>query len=528
MKHILPKFNQTDPWRKIVLENALDAVVGMDQSSKVIDWNAQAEIVFGWTKAEAMGKVLSEMVIPEVFRKAHHQGVKHFLQTGEGPILNSRIEVMAKKKDGSTFPVELTVIPVNIEDTFVFYSFIRDISERKKTEEIRQKLSENISFLSETTKVLLSDPLGLDSRLNKFVDMILPQWGMACILDIADSQEMITESIIAIQEADTKDIQVLHHEYPQQSVKQIEMEKLGPEANEYIQKRFSRGLAAKSILFLPLAAHKKSIGTLTLISDQTSFYDQASVDILSEAAKRSAFAIFNAQLYEEATEAVKARDEFLSIASHELKTPMTSIMLMTQLYLRKNPENEISPDLKKLIDLIDKNLSRMLRLIEDMLDISRIAHGKIRFEKKEMDIGLLIEDILQRRNAEISTTMSCLSTDIAKNLTGIWDMYRIEQVLSNLINNALKYAPKTELRISAKREGNLVHIIFSDTGKGIEPENLDKIFQRFERVIGTDHVGGLGLGLYISRQIIEAHGGEIWAESESGKGSNFHIELPLK
>ena len=130
---------------RALLENALDAVIGMDQDQTIIDWNRQAEITFGWSKNEVLGRTLAEIIIPAEYRQAHQRGIKHFLATKHGPILNRRVELIALRRSGEVFPIELTVIPINVENRYLFYSFVRDISQRKKTEVLVQQSKEELN-----------------------------------------------------------------------------------------------------------------------------------------------------------------------------------------------------------------------------------------------------------------------------------------------------------------------------------------------------------------------------------------------
>lgn len=141
-KHDKQAFAASAPWRKVLLEHALDAVVGMDQDQNIIDWNKQAEEIFGWSKEEVIGRQLAEIVIPQEYRKSHDDGLARFLKTGEGQIINRRIEVTALHRSKRVFPVELTVIPVLVEGKYLFYSFLRDISERKDNEERLRNLAQ--------------------------------------------------------------------------------------------------------------------------------------------------------------------------------------------------------------------------------------------------------------------------------------------------------------------------------------------------------------------------------------------------
>jgi PAS domain S-box-containing protein len=229
--------------------------------------------------------------------------------------------------------------------------------------------------------------------------------------------------------------------------------------------------------------------------------------------------------------AIEARDEFLSIASHELKTPLTSLIMQTQLQKRmmsKDDSRAFSKErVSQLIEQFDRLFGRLNRLIEDMLDISRISSGRLNIQKEEFDIFQLTKEVVQRMTGEMIAA-GCGRPEISgQSVNGHWDALRIEQVLLNLITNAIRYGKGKPIAIKVMQESEVVKIAVIDHGIGITPENQIKIFQRFERAVNASEISGLGLGLYISEQIIKAHGGKIWVESELGQGSTFYVELPL-
>ena len=238
------------------------------------------------------------------------------------------------------------------------------------------------------------------------------------------------------------------------------------------------------------------------------------------------------KMEEQLRQAVQARDEFLSIASHELKTPLAALLLQVQLIkrntqLKKN--EEFHPDkLNEFSHLIEQQIKRLVRLVDDMLDMSRILSKKLTIQKEEFDFGEAITQVSERLDVQIKMTTGVpLQIDVLPTVRGTWDRQRIEQVITNLISNALKYGLSKPINVGLIREGNQLRFYVKDQGQGIAKENLVRIFNRFERAVPPNEVSGLGLGLYISKQIIESHHGRIWAESELGSGSTFWVELPI-
>ncbi len=217
--------------------------------------------------------------------------------------------------------------------------------------------------------------------------------------------------------------------------------------------------------------------------------------------------------------AVHARDEFLGIASHELKTPLTSLRLQTQMAQRGI--QPLHPD--KLI----KQMDRLLRLIEDMLDISRIDAGKLQLERGDVDLAALASDVVDRFQPQLAAAGCAVVRDLVAGVCGQWDAYRLDQVITNLITNAMKYAPGRPIEVKVARRGELATLTVRDHGRGIGGGDRERIFRRFERATSARNVSGLGLGLFISRQIVEAHGGRIALDDADGGGAAVLVELPL-
>ncbi len=227
-------------------------------------------------------------------------------------------------------------------------------------------------------------------------------------------------------------------------------------------------------------------------------------------------------------EGIRSRDEFLSIASHELKTPLTSMKLQVQFILKRLTDETFSSDqAQDYMAKLHKNLNRIDRLVNDMLDISRISAGKLSMNIEETNLSLLIDEVVERFRPIIRANSQ---NDIYLENTevkGKFDAFRIDQVLSNLITNAIKYAKGSDVRIEVKRESKKVLIIVRDKGPGIPEDSLSKIFERFERANMGRDISGLGLGLFISKEIVEAHQGSIRVESSSETGTAFFVELPI-
>ena len=229
------------------------------------------------------------------------------------------------------------------------------------------------------------------------------------------------------------------------------------------------------------------------------------------------------RLYKEAQTAIHVRDEFLSIASHELRTPLTALQL--QLETLRDALRELDHDgIGKRLAKAEKQTGRLGKLISNLLDVSRIVSGTLQLEIEEFDVAEAVKEVADRF-AEEAARAGCKLDIAATPGTIRWDRVRLEQVVTNLLSNAIKYAPGSPIEIRVEG-GPPARVSVQDHGIGIAPEDLTRIFGRFERAAPTRHYGGLGMGLFIAQQIVEAHGGSIAAASSPGQGARFTVELP--
>ncbi len=234
----------------------------------------------------------------------------------------------------------------------------------------------------------------------------------------------------------------------------------------------------------------------------------------------------------ELEEAVRARDTFLSICSHELKTPLTSLKLQAGairiLFEKGDFEALRAQKVRELVMDADKEINRINRLINDMLDVSRIRSGKLSLHLGEVNFSEVVYDVVDHFRSNPAYKDIAIKIDTPAEIRGVWDRNRIEQIVINLVSNALKYGRKNPVVIRVKADKGKVRLIVEDQGVGISPQDQKRIFQRFERAAASESISGLGLGLYIVKEIVTMHGGTIRVESEIGKGSRFTVELPLR
>jgi signal transduction histidine kinase len=240
--------------------------------------------------------------------------------------------------------------------------------------------------------------------------------------------------------------------------------------------------------------------------------------------------VMNRQRAEQhALEALRLRDEFLSVASHELKTPLTSLSLKLQGLGRSvsdEPGSSVAVTAASL-NAMRRQVKRLAALVDDLLDVSRISTGRLKLELELVELPGLVREMVARFEPDAQRAGCELIVTTAEPVVGNWDRLRLEQVLSNLVSNAIKYGAGKPIQVRVERAGTRARLVVCDEGIGIEPEALERIFYKFERAVSERHYGGLGLGLYVVRKIVEAMGGTVRAESTPGQGATFTVELPL-
>ena len=230
-------------------------------------------------------------------------------------------------------------------------------------------------------------------------------------------------------------------------------------------------------------------------------------------------------------EAIEARDNFLSIASHELRTPLSSLRLQIEVTCRRIQKlgpGALTPDhLAGFVQQIRSQSERLTKLVDDMLDVSRISLGKLTISREPCDLGEITRAAASFMTPQLEQAGCELVLGPIESINGHWDHFRIEQIIINLLSNAAKYGERKPVHVSLGRENGRAVLRVVDHGLGIAPEHQKRIFEQFERAVPSRKISGLGLGLFIASQIAEGHGGTIRVESAPGQGSTFTVELPV-
>lgn len=296
-----------------------------------------------------------------------------------------------------------------------------------------------------------------------------------------------------------------------------------PEAIEHV-----RELGMRSLLCVPIAGRRRVDAVLVLAAaTNPRRYEPTDVLLAEELAGRASASLENGRLLDEALEAVRAREEFLSIAAHELRTPLTSLGLHVQMLERMANEPSLdAPALRGSIGTVKQQTRHVTRLVDSLLEVSRIATGRLSISAEPIDLAEVVREVVASMALDLDKAGCAVALDAPASLVGRWDRTRMQQLVTNLLANASRFGKGRPIEVRAGSEGDLVTVSVRDHGIGIAREDQARIFGRFERAVSPRHFGGLGLGLYVSAQVARAHGGTLSVESEPGEGATFTLRLP--
>jgi signal transduction histidine kinase len=292
----------------------------------------------------------------------------------------------------------------------------------------------------------------------------------------------------------------------------------------------ARALGLETLLALPLTTGGQPVGVITLGSTEAGHrYAEGDRALARELANRAAIAISNARLYRAAQNAVRLRDDFLSVASHELRAPLASLIESLHTLERRPWDGR---PLAPLIDarraaLATRHAERLARLVGDLLDVSRLEAGQLALTRGPVDLGELTREVVARHEEDASRSGCVVTVETPGTVVGNWDASRLDQVVTNLLSNAIKFGAGKPIVVRVDQRNELALLVMKDEGIGIEPERQRTIFERFERTAPSAPAPRLGLGLYVCRRFVDAHGGTITVSSRPGAGATFSVELPF-
>ena len=308
-------------------------------------------------------------------------------------------------------------------------------------------------------------------------------------------------------------------------------ERLRENAKDEEHFRAIMALGIYSLMIVPIVVGSRAEGTLTLASSESRRqFDDEDLALACEIGRRAGTAIENARAYRAAQAAIRARDEFLAVAGHELRTPLAALMLQIESIRLAMPNEGSGMDPARLSMRLDKTFGhalRLARLVDGFLDVTRIAESRVELLVEQVDVAELVRDTCERF-AEDAVRAGCDLTVVSPGpCVGRFDAQRLEQVVSNLLSNAMKYGSSKPITVRCEERDGAVVLTCEDHGIGIAIEDRERVFRRFERAVSERNYAGLGLGLWITRELLTAHGGTITVASEVGVGSKFTVRLPV-
>jgi signal transduction histidine kinase len=371
----------------------------------------------------------------------------------------------------------------------------RDVSER-------ERILRRAMFLADATRLLAS--LGVEPALDGVAHMAVPFLGDGCAVDLLG--EGGPRRLLVVSRDPARPIPVELH--PTALAGHPIIYAIGP----------------LSCMAAPLVIKGTVVGALSFVAPPARRYTERDLKLAEELARRAALSVQNARLYRGAQEALKARDEFLSIAAHEIRGPLTSIHLAAQMLQQGIPPESSS----KALEIIQREDRRLARFVDELLDLGRIRGGQLHFTFEEVDLNEVLQDVTSRLRSELTRSGSPLSISTGRSVVGHWDRFRLNQVVTNLLTNAIKFGLGKPIEIRIERNQDSVTLMVKDNGIGIPHDKQEEVFQPFERAVSARNYGGLGLGLHIVRTIVSGLGGKVWIESEPGAGTTAFVNLPFK
>jgi signal transduction histidine kinase len=507
------------------IDRLADGYYEMDKSFRYRRVNPAGLRLAQKTAAEMLGKHVLE-VFPDVARESIHQTTARVMASRQA----ARVEIFYPAHHrwyvNSIYPVDGGVA-----------IFSRDITEQKL-------LELNLAFLAEASK-LLSSSLDYQQTLRSVAQLAVPRIADWCAVDMLTGPR--TVELLAVAHVDPAKIRwavELRRRDPvdldrpvglarvlqtaqSEFYPEIPDELLVATAKDARALELARGIGFSSAMIVPLVVQERAIGAITFVAAESGrHYTAADLSMAEELASRAALAIENSRLYLESQRAVALRDDFIAAASHELKTPVTSLKIYTEI-LQRQAEQRADDQNGRYLGKMNAQIDRLTRLIGELLDVSKIEAGTLELRREAVDLGRLVEEAVEAIQAATSKHRIEVVGCVQRPLVG--DRERLGQVLTNLLTNAVKFSPQSErIIVRLAEEGDAAVLEVEDFGIGIADEHLSQVFDRFYRVNSADEktFPGLGLGLYIAGEIVRRHGGTLRVTSQAGRGSRFRCVIP--
>jgi PAS domain S-box-containing protein len=518
-----------------ILDAALDSIIVVGDDGRVQEWNIAAERLFGYSRAQAVGKDMADLIIPRELRARHRTGMAQYRATGDGSLLGRRIEMPALRSDGSRLEVELAITPYQVNEKTVFTAYVRDISERVRSQARRAAQYAIAALISGQAPLIELGPKILSTIARS------GRWLFAALWVLDKNGKLVCHSTWRSPERDIDEFEsetrrrvfssgeglpgrVLVSRVPTW-LPNLEAETNFPRA------LFARMSGLQAAFVFPLTGSTGINGVIELYSDEVVPPDDDLLRLAGALGIQVGLYLERERTEEElrrqkeaAVMASQAKDRFLAALSHELRTPLNPVLMWA---CSASEDKNVDPEMQQGLKMICRNIEMEARLIDDLLDLTRIARGKLQMNLQPCRADALLNHALEIVRSQLFAKNLRLSIDLtASNHHIMADPTRIEQVFWNLLKNAYKFTPENGEVTVRSYDAAPDRVIFeiSDSGCGIDAELMPKLFTAFEQ--GTRSGEGLGLGLAICKAVLEMHQGRIKATNKaSGHGAVFTVEL---
>jgi PAS domain S-box-containing protein len=518
-----------------ILDSALDCIIVIGDDGRVREWNIAAERLFGYRRERAVGRELVDLIIPPELRARHLAGLAQYRATGEGPVLGRRIEVPALRADGTRLDVELAITPYQVNGKPVFTAYVRDITERMRTEARRSAQYAIASLISGQAPLIEIGPKILSTIARS------GRWLFAALWVLNKSGKLTCHSTWGSAERDMDQFEQETRRRVFSSGEGLPGRVLVARAPMWLpdlesETNFPRVLFARmsglyAAFVFPLTGSTGINGVIELYSDELTPPDDDLLRLAGALGIQVGLYLERERTEEElrrqkeaAVTASQAKDRFLAALSHELRTPLNPVLMWA---CSASEDTNIDPEMKEGLQMICRNIEMEARLIDDLLDLTRIARGKVQINLQPCRADELLNHALETVRSQLCAKNLKLSVDLrASNHQIMADPTRIEQVFWNLLKNAYKFTPENGEVVVRSYDSGSNRVVFeiSDSGCGIDDNLMPKLFTAFEQ--GKRSGEGLGLGLAICKAILEMHQGKIKAANKPvGQGAVFTVEL---
>jgi PAS domain S-box-containing protein len=516
-----------------IIESSDDAIISKTLEGMITTWNKGAETIFGYTEDEAIGQHIS-LLLPKD-RLDEEVEIIGSIKRGEKV---DHYQTIRLHKNGSELHISLTVSPIrNSAGVIIGASKVaRNITAQRKAEIAIENNARKLALLNSIGKSI-SEQLDVEVILQKVADATTTLTGAAYgafFYNKVNSEGEIYQ-LYALSGTPREafagfempgNAAAFYSTFSSEDIVRMDDVAKDPRYRK-MEQYFGMPedhLRVVSYLTVPVISSSGAvIGGLFFGHPEPGMFLEEHEDLVVNMASQAAIALDNSRLFEEVKELNNKKDEFIALASHELKTPLTSMSGFLQVLQRTAPDGMNM----RFLDKAMLQLEKLNMLINDLLDISKVQAGKLQFYFEPLNLAALIEDICETFVQSVPGYE--IISELDENLMVRGDKIRLEQVITNLINNAVKYAPESKkIEVTAANKAGKAIVAIKDHGMGIRKEDQAHIFTQFYRVKDHEkHVSGLGLGLYITRKIVERHGGDIWVESELGNGATFIFTIPV-